>query len=58
MGAFFLGGKIMIYGLATIKGGVIFTSKSLDMVLEEMGNYPDSFIVEIEEKQKKVFEDS
>lgn len=42
----------MIYGLATIKGGIIFTSKSLDMVLEEMGNYPDSFIVEIEEKQK------
>lgn len=43
----------MIYGLATVQDGVIFTSWSLDIILEQMNEYPDSYIVEIEEKTKK-----
>lgn len=43
----------MKYGLATIKDGVVFTSFSLDLVLEQMPEYPDSYIVEIEEKRSK-----
>ena len=42
----------MIYGLATIKDGVIFKSWSLDIILEQMENHPDSYIVELEEKKK------
>ena len=42
----------MKYGLATIKDGIIFTSFSLDLVLEQMSEYPDSYIVELEEKKK------
>lgn len=42
----------MKYGLATIKDGVIFTSFSLDLVLEQMSKYPDAYIVELEEKKK------
>lgn len=42
----------MKYGLATIKDGVIFTSFSLDLVLEQMNEYPDAYIVELEEKKK------
>lgn len=42
----------MKYGLATTKDGVIFTSFSLDLVLEQMNEYPDAYIVELEEKKK------
>lgn len=42
----------MIYGLATVKDGVIFKSWSLELVLEQMNQYPDSYIVELEEKPK------
>ena len=53
MGAFFLEVDIMLYGLATIKDGIIFKSWSLDIILEQMSNYPDAYIVEIEEKRDK-----
>ena len=53
MGAFFLEVDIMLYGLATIKDGIIFKSWSLDIILEQMSNYPDAYIVEIEEKHDK-----
>lgn len=53
MEAFFLEVNIMLYGLATIKDGIIFKSWSLDIVLEQMSNYPDAYIVEIEEKRDK-----
>lgn len=43
----------MKYGLATMKDGVIFTSRSLDIILEQMSVHPDSYIVEIEEKKNK-----
>lgn len=43
----------MMYGLATIKDGVIFTSWSLDMILEQMQEHPDAYIVELEEKKKE-----
>ena len=43
----------MMYGLATIKDGIIFKSWSLDMVLEHMHEYPDAYIVEIEEKKRQ-----
>lgn len=43
----------MKYGLKTIQDGIIFTSYSLDMVLEQMETYPDAFIVEIEDKPNK-----
>ena len=43
----------MKYGLATMKDGVIFTSRSLDIILEQMSVHPDSYIVEIEEKKDK-----
>lgn len=43
----------MMYGLATIKDGIIFKSWSLDMILEQMNQYPDSYIVELEEKKQK-----
>ena len=42
----------MKYGLATTKDGIIFTSFSLDLVLEQMSEHPDSYIVELEEKKK------
>lgn len=42
----------MKYGLATVKDGVIFTSFSLDLILEQMSEHPDSYIVELEEKKK------
>ena len=43
----------MKYGLATIKDGIIFTSFSLDLVLEQMSEYPDSYIVELEYKKNE-----
>lgn len=43
----------MKYGLATIKDGIVFTSWSLDMILEQMNEYPDAYIVEIEDKKRK-----
>lgn len=42
----------MKYGLATIKDGIILTSWSLDFVLEQMNEYPDAYIVEVEEKKQ------
>lgn len=42
----------MLYGLATVKKGVIFKSKSLELILEQMNNYSDAYIVEIEEETK------
>lgn len=42
----------MIYGLATVKDGVIFKSWSLELVLEQMNQHPGSYIVELEEKPK------
>ena len=51
-GGFFFRGVIMIYGLATVKDGIIFKSWSLEMVLEQMNQYPDAYIVELEEKKK------
>lgn len=50
--AFFIG-VCMIYGLATVKDGILFKSSSLDMILEQMHFYPDAYIVEIEEHKKK-----
>lgn len=41
----------MKYGLATVKDGIIFTSFSLDLVLEQMNEHPDAYIVELEEKK-------
>lgn len=52
MEAFFFRGVPMKYGLATTKDGIIFTSFSLDLILEQMSEYPDSYIVELEEKKK------
>ena len=43
----------MIYGLATVKDGIIFKSLSLELVLKQMNQYPNSYIVEIEEKPKQ-----
>ena len=43
----------MKYGLATVQDGIIFTSFSWDLILEQMSEYPDSYIVEIEEKKRK-----
>lgn len=43
----------MKYGLATIKDGIIFTSFSLDLILEQMSEHPDAYIVELEEKKVK-----
>ena len=43
----------MIYGLATVKDGIIFRSSSLDMILEQMSFHPDAYIVEIEQKKQK-----
>ena len=42
----------MRYGLATISSGIIFEYQSLEIILEQMSNYPDAYIVEIEEKPK------
>lgn len=42
----------MMYGLATIKDGIIFKSWSLEMILEQMQEHPDAYIVELEEKKK------
>ena len=52
-GGFFFRGITMIYGLATIKDGIIFKSWSLDLILEQMQEHPDSYIVELEEKKKE-----
>lgn len=43
----------MKYGLATVQDGIIFTSFSLDLILEQMNEYPDAYIVELEEKKRK-----
>ena len=43
----------MKYGLATIKDGIVFSSWSLDLVLEQMSEYPDAYLVELEEKKQK-----
>lgn len=43
----------MKYGLATVQDGIILTSFSLDLILEQMNEYPDAYIVEIEEKKHK-----
>lgn len=42
----------MLYGLRTIEEGIIYTSRYLSDVLQEMRSNPNAFIVEIEEKPK------
>ena len=43
----------MLYGLKTTNNEIVFQSKFVEDVLVQMKNYPNAYIVEIEEKPKK-----